>query len=173
MIIEKITGKTFAQEVTSRILVPLGLKNTLVPETPDMPAGSTHGYTWDSKWVDTTRIETSWASSAGNMISDSADLLVWLKALMQGTLLDKKTKEEMFTFVDIAPNMGYGLGLEKQGESIGHTGDIVFGGQAAMYQLKGWQLVVLVNSSPSKPAAAPFGSEYIMAKVIVALGLVQ
>ena len=44
------------------------------------------------------------------------------------------------------------------------------GGQAAMYQYRGWKFIVLVNASPSTEVA-PFGSEYIMFKAMAALGL--
>ncbi len=107
------------------------------------------------------------------MISDTEDLLVWLDALMNGTLLDQRRKTGMFTFVDIgAPGYGYGLGLEKQqGEAIGHTGDVVYGGQAAMYRYQGWSFIVLINASPSNEGLNLFGSEYLMYKAMRALGI--
>ncbi len=178
MIIEKLTGNTYAQEVTSRIFAPLGLNNTSIPATADRPPGSSQGYTYNgSTWVNTTRMDPSWAFATGSIISNSDDLVTWLYALMNGTLIDYALKTEMFTFVDTqgvvteGPN-GYGLGLEKINNSIGHTGDFVFGGQAAIYQKQGWAFVVLVNASPSTPGVG-FGSEYITGQAMVALGLSQ
>ena len=96
---------------------------------------------------------------------------VWLDALLRGTLLDPQRKAQMFTYVSMGvPGYGYGLGIEKQGEAIGHTGDFVYGGQAAVYEYKGWRFIVLVNASPSKEIQL-FGSEYIMYKTIKALGI--
>jgi D-alanyl-D-alanine carboxypeptidase len=178
MIIEQRTGSTYAQEVRSRIFVPLGLQNTSIPDTPDMPEGSTRGYTYDStkavneRWVNTTRFDPSWAFGTGSVISNSEDMLIWIEALMTGALLDAQRKTDMFTFVSIGiPGFEYGLGLERQNwEAIGHTGDFVYGGQAAMYQYRGWKFIVLVNASPSNESVG-FGSEYIMFKAIAALGL--
>lgn len=171
MIIEKITGNAYGEEVYSRIINPLHLDSTSVPETPDMPDGSTHGYTFiDGALLDTSRIDTSWAFSAGNMISNAQDLLTFLDAVIRGTLLDEKHTAEMFTFVEVFPTMQYGLGLEKTGEAIGHTGDFVFGGQAAMYGLKGWRFIILTNASPSKDIDS-FGSEHIMFTIIKNLDL--
>ncbi len=172
MIIEKITKKTYAQEVTRRILVPLGLENTSVPDAPDMPPGSTEGYVYmTNRWVNVTRFDPSWAFGTGAIISNSRDLLAWLDALMKGTLLDPQRKAQMFTYVDMGvPGYGYGLGIEKQGEAIGHTGDFVYGGQAAVYRYRGWMFIVLTNASPSK-GILPFGSEYIMFKTMRALGI--
>ncbi|MDA8125349.1 MAG: serine hydrolase [Deltaproteobacteria bacterium] len=179
MIIEKKTKRTYAQEISSRILVPLGLRNTSVPNTPDMPEGSTAGYTYDidrqsaDKWVNTTRFDPSWAFGAGAAISNGEDLHIWLEALMKGSLLDERRRTDMFTFVSMGiPECEYGLGLEKQRDAVGHTGDFVFGGQSALYQYRGWKFIVLVNASPSSGVAA-FGSEYIMALAIAALGLNQ
>lgn len=172
MIIEALTHRTYAQEVTSRFIVPLGLKNTSVPETADMPPGSTHGYVYAGAWLDCTNIGSSWAFGTGNVVSSTGDLLVWLDALMQGTLLDAQRKADMFTFVQILPDstvLQYGLGLEKQGLAVGHTGDFVFGGQAAMYELSGWKFIILTNASP--PEYEGFGSEYILSKTRQALGL--
>ena len=172
MIIERITGRTYSQEVTARILVPLGLENTSVPDGPDMPAGSTEGYAYvTDRWVNVTRFDPSWAFGTGGIVSNSGDMLIWLDALLKGALLDPQRKAQMFTYVSMGvPGFGYGLGIEKQGEAVGHTGDFVYGGQAAVYEYKGWRFIVLVNASPSKEIQL-FGSEYIMYKTIKALGI--
>ncbi len=172
MIIEKVTHRTYAQEVTSRFIVPLGLRNTSVAELPDMPAGSTHGYVYATTWYECTNIDPSWAFATGNIVSSTGDLLVWLNTIMQGSLLDAQRKADQFTFVRVIPDsdiLQYGLGLEKQGLAVGHTGDFVFGGQAAMYELSGWKFIILTNASP--PDYEGFGSEYILSMTRQALGL--
>jgi D-alanyl-D-alanine carboxypeptidase len=184
MIIEKVmTGSTFAQEVTSRIIVPLGLSNTSIATTPAMPSGSTQGYTMDSSgWVNTTTVDASFAWSAGDAISTNDDLIVFLTAVINGTLLNQQLKAEMFTFVNSqgvvtqGSDGAYGLGLEKTARGfIGHTGDFVFGGQAAVYWYDGWMFVVQTNASPPNPIPGgfAFGSEYILSQEATALGLIQ
>lgn len=152
MIIEKITGNTYAHEVASRIIAPLNLNNTLVPETLDIPAGSSHLYLWDAsnkKWTDVTVFDSSYAGAAGAMISNTDDLLVWLDALLKGTLLNTQLTEEMFTCVEasgVPPITQYGLGVMKIGSAVGHTGDGARG-QTAVLALHGWKFVILTNAS--------------------------
>jgi D-alanyl-D-alanine carboxypeptidase len=181
-IIEKITRNSFAQEVTARILIPLGLNSTSIPATPDMPAGSTQGYFW---WSGTrnnsTRVDPSFGYSAGNAISTSDDLIVWLAAVIDGTLLDNQRKTDMFTFVNDqgAVTQGndalYGLGLYKFSPGwIGHSGDFVFGGQASLYGYNGWMFAVQTNASPPNPipiAGMHNGADYIWHTLVTALGL--
>ena len=62
--------------------------------------------------------------------------------------------------------------LEKQMGAVGHTGDFVYGGQAAVYSIDGWRFVVLTNAAPSNDTAA-FGSEYIAFRAMKSLGLMQ
>jgi D-alanyl-D-alanine carboxypeptidase len=177
MIIEKVTGNTYAREINSRILSPLGLKNTTVLEVADMPVGSTQGYWYvPPDWINTTMLDLSWMFATANIVSNSEDLLVWLKALMAGSLLDQQRKMDMFSFVNQATpdnHKYYGLGLENQNGVIGHTGDLVFGGQAAVYEYNGWKFIVLINASPSKDIQPwGFGSELILFKTMAALGLI-
>lgn len=181
-IIETITRSSFAQEVTARILIPLGLNNTSIPTTPDMPAGSTQGYFW---WTGTrnnsTRVDPSFGYSAGNAISTSEDLIVLLDAVINGTLLDNQRKTDMFTFVDDhgvvtqGNDAVYGLGLYKFSPGwIGHSGDFVFGGQASLYWYNGWMFVVQTNASPPNPipiAGMHNGADYIWRTLATALGL--
>ena len=181
-IIETKTGNSFAQEVTARILIPLGLNNTSIATTPDMPAGSTQGYYW---WTGTrynsTRVAPSFAYSAGNAISNSDDLIVWLDAVINGTLLDNQRKIDMFTFVnsDGVVTQGndalYGLGLYKFSPGwIGHSGDFMYGGQASLYWYNGWMFVVQTNASPPNPipiAGMHNGADYIWRTLVTALGL--
>jgi hypothetical protein len=71
----------------------------------------------------------------------------------------------MFTYV----NDAYGLGVEKLGGTgEGHTGDSVVAGQAAMYQWKGWRLMILINAA-ARNSTVGFGSEFIMDKLAAAL----
>jgi D-alanyl-D-alanine carboxypeptidase len=181
MIIEKVTGMTYAQAVASRILTPLRLSNTSIGLTPDMPGGSTQGYSYyNNDWVNTTLVDPSWGGAAGNAISSSGDLVVWCNALANGTLLDGQRKSDMFTFVNDhgvvtqGDDAVYGLGVMTNSSGpIGHSGDFVWGGQASVYQLKGWSFVVLVNASPLPDLGIQNGADHILFGALQALGLVQ
>jgi len=119
MIIEKVTGHSYATEITRRIIRPLHLNATSVPGTrvtvprPSSRAYSKLGQPVSGPSYDVTALNPSIASSAGEMISDSADLDRFYSALLRGRLLPPEQLKEMKTTVRIdgAPNVRYGLGL--------------------------------------------------------------
>ncbi|WBO65255.1 serine hydrolase domain-containing protein [Streptomyces camelliae] len=95
-LIEQITGHSFKQEVTERILKPLRLRQTSVPEDdPVMPRPYLHGYMTDShgRAVDVSEQ----GGDPSNMISTPADLDRFITALFQGRLLPAAQLDEMFT----------------------------------------------------------------------------
>ncbi|KAB2824831.1 MAG: beta-lactamase family protein, partial [Candidatus Dadabacteria bacterium] len=47
MIVEQVTGRPLGEEITKRIIEPLGLDGTTYPTTPDMPEPFAHGYGFD------------------------------------------------------------------------------------------------------------------------------
>ncbi|KUM93832.1 peptidase [Streptomyces cellostaticus] len=118
MVIEKVTGHSYATEITRRIISPLHLTATSLPGTRvTVPRPSSRAY---SKFedpagpsYDVTHLNPSIASAAGEMISNSADLDRFYSALLRGKLLPPQQLKEMKTTVKIdgAPNTRYGLGL--------------------------------------------------------------
>ncbi|MCT9078518.1 serine hydrolase domain-containing protein [Streptomyces fulvoviolaceus] len=119
MVIEKVTGRTYAEEIRRRVIDPLHLDATSVPGTRvTVPQPSSRAYsklaeTATGPTYDVTKLNPSLASSAGEMISDSADLNRFYRALLRGDLLPAKQLKEMKTTVSAEeyPNAGYGLGL--------------------------------------------------------------
>ncbi len=117
LIIEAASGNTYAEEVRSRILEPLGLRHTIVPgDDVDLPEPHAHGYmSVDGELVDMARLNASQAWSGGEMVSTAADLNQFYAALLSGKLLAPAQLEEMLTVV---PNgeggRGYGLGIGRR-----------------------------------------------------------
>jgi D-alanyl-D-alanine carboxypeptidase len=119
MVIEKATGRSYGDEIRQRVLQPLRLDATSVPGTRvTVPQPSSRAYsklaeTTTGPTYDVTELNPSAASSAGGMISDSADLNRFYSALLRGALLPPKQLAEMKTTVtdEAHPNAGYGLGL--------------------------------------------------------------
>ena len=118
LLIEKVTGRSYADEVQRRILRPLGLRDTVVPGTsPEIAGPHAHGYyryqdagQW--KTVDITRQNPSWISSAGEMISTTEDLGTFISALLGGKLLPAPLLAEMRKpHPTPDPTSDYGLGL--------------------------------------------------------------
>ncbi|MEV5797013.1 serine hydrolase domain-containing protein [Streptomyces collinus] len=119
MVIQKVTGHSYAAEIGRRIIGPLHLTATSLPGTrvtvprPSGRAYSKLAQTATGPTYDVTTLNPSLASSAGEMISDSADLDRFYGALLRGRLLPPGQLEEMKATVqtDGAPDVRYGLGL--------------------------------------------------------------
>ncbi|MER5549112.1 serine hydrolase domain-containing protein [Streptomyces sp. NPDC002589] len=94
-LIEQITGNSFKEEITNRILEPLHLDQTSVPEDdPKMPHPYLHGYMTDSQG---TAVDTSeQGGDPSNMVSTPADLDHFLSALFKGRLLPATEQNELF-----------------------------------------------------------------------------
>ncbi|WP_183154308.1 serine hydrolase [Streptomyces shenzhenensis] len=145
MVIERVTGRPYAEEIDRRIIRPLKLTGTSVPGTRvSLPRPSSRAYsklapTTAGPSYDVTRLNPSIASAAGEMISDSADLTRFYRALLRGDLLPARQLKEMKTTVEIdgVPNAGYGLGLMDRTLSCGvhvwgHDGGIHGSGSSAV-----------------------------------------
>ncbi|MEE1802577.1 serine hydrolase [Streptomyces sp. JV176] len=131
MIVEKVTGRPYGDEIERRVLRPLGLRATSVPGTEArLPRPSGRAYsvlTVDPapKIEDVTELNPSIAGAAGEMISTTGDLNTFYTALFKGRLLPARQLAEMRDTVSMAdgkPNAsgpGYGLGLMRQPLSCG------------------------------------------------------
>ncbi|GAB4587834.1 serine hydrolase domain-containing protein [Nocardia sp. IFM 10818] len=118
LLIEKVTGRSFAEELGHRILNPLGLSGTVAPETsPELPepyARAYYRYERDGaeKILDVTRHNPSWNPCGGDMISTTRDLHTFISALLSGKLLPAELLAQMCTPHPTGiPAMDYGLGV--------------------------------------------------------------
>ncbi|WP_250575007.1 serine hydrolase domain-containing protein [Nonomuraea sediminis] len=144
LLIEKVTGRSVAEEMRRLILEPLGLSGTVVPDaSPEIPEPYAHAYyryedAGEQKTIDITRHNPSWISGGGDMISTAQDLHTFISALMGGKLLPAPLLAEMCTPHPTGiPNMDYGLGVfvvktDGGGTVISHNGATV-GHAALMY----------------------------------------
>ncbi|MGG3660419.1 serine hydrolase domain-containing protein, partial [Bacillus pseudomycoides] len=136
ILIEKVTGNSYAEEIENRIIEPLELSNTFLPGNSSVIPGTKHarGYFQPdgaSELKDVTYYNPSIASSAGDMISTADDLNKFFSYLLSGKLLKEQQLKQMLTTVPTgsAEIGGYGLGIYEtklpNGVSIwGHTGSI-------------------------------------------------
>ncbi|MEU1570430.1 serine hydrolase domain-containing protein [Streptomyces collinus] len=124
LLIEKVTGRSLAEEMQRLILRPLGLSDTVLPEAgPEVPEPHAHAYyryedAGRQQTVDVTRQNPSWISTGGDMISTTRDLHAFISVLMGGKLLSAPLLAEMCT---PHPKAGYGLGVFVQDTSDGGT----------------------------------------------------
>jgi D-alanyl-D-alanine carboxypeptidase len=117
MIIEKITGRTWEQQVHHRILRPLGLEHTDTPGTrPLLPHPHTANhqqFTVDGPMVDTTLPYRPFDSGAdGSMTGTARDLNRFLTALVDGRLLKPAELAAMRTTVPVPQDSGHPAGTQ-------------------------------------------------------------
>ncbi|RZS37799.1 D-alanyl-D-alanine carboxypeptidase [Herbihabitans rhizosphaerae] len=134
LLIEKITGTPYAEQVEHRVLWPLGLHETRVPGKRVGIAGPhARGYfTYTEAGVrrtaDITELSPTAGWAAGEMISTTRDLDRFVSALLAGKLLPPPLLEEMLRTVP-SDTGGYGLGVRRVdlgcGSVFGHTGGIL------------------------------------------------
>ncbi|MEX0135212.1 beta-lactamase family protein [Bacillus nitratireducens] len=136
ILIEKVTGNSYAEEIENRIIEPLELSNTFLPGNSNVIPGTKHarGYFQPdgaSEPKDVTYYNPSMGSSAGDMISTADDLNKFFSYLLGGKLLKEQQLKQMLTTVSTGEaELGrYGLGIYEtklpNGVSIwGHGGSI-------------------------------------------------
>lgn len=138
LIIERVAGCSYAEEVKRRIIAPLRLRDTPVPgDTSSIPGPHAHGYltlrgTGDRpgrvRQVDVSELNPSMAGPAGEIVMTTRDLDTFLTSLTSGKLLHPAEWEEMNRTVSAGgPGSRYGLGLKQERLScgrlaVGHTG---------------------------------------------------
>ncbi|MFD8073464.1 serine hydrolase domain-containing protein [Streptomyces sp. NPDC059718] len=116
LLIERITGHAYEEEVGRRILRPLRLQNTSYPGTdPRIEGPHNHGYQAFPRPDGSTELRdvTVWGQTqgyaAGDIISTTADLERFVHALFTGRVVPRSQLEEMFTLPD-ASVREYGSG---------------------------------------------------------------
>ncbi len=110
LLIERVTGHTYAHEVRERIVKPLGLRDTYVlnRHDPRLPGRHARGYVAVTKDGTTTLRDVSrqspypWAE--GGLISSAADLTRLISAIFGGRVVPSSELPEMFT----VPKVRYG-----------------------------------------------------------------
>ncbi|GAV15086.1 serine hydrolase [Paenibacillus sp. NAIST15-1] len=136
ILIEKVTGNSYAEEIENRIIEPLELSDTFLPGNSTVIPGTKHprGYIQldgASEPKDVTYYNPSMGQSAGEMISTADDLNKFFSYLLGGKLLKDQQLKQMLTTVPtgIEGIDGFGLGIYEtklpNGVLIwGHTGGI-------------------------------------------------
>ncbi|MDN4038606.1 serine hydrolase [Massilia sp. YIM B02443] len=154
LVIEKLTGKPYAQDVEARFLQPLGMRHSGYFDYTRIVPSLVPGYLRDDdgRLQNMFHIAPSMVYAAGNLYSSIDDLLTWDRALHDTDALglDPALRKEMFR------NQGFGYGF-------GAFVDVIDGEPAAGHggTLPGYQLgyirfmrlpltvMVLTNVSPT------------------------
>lgn len=132
-IIEDVTKKSYAENIDSRIVKKLGLKNTGFASGAKNEAIS---YDWKGKnWQEAQKEDMSIPGGAGAILSSAPDLTNFINALFSGKLLKQPSLDLMTTM-----EKGYGKGIFTmpfaERKFYGHAGGIESFTSTLMYYPK-------------------------------------
>ncbi|MES9608268.1 serine hydrolase [Actinomadura sp. NPDC000929] len=138
LLIEKVTGRSYAELLQRRILRPLGMSATMVAgNRTELPGPHAHAYySYQGQTVDISQQNLSLLVGAGDLISTTQDLSTFFSALNRGRLLPAELLAEMRRPYG---ELRYGLGVfaEDMGPKCGtvyqHNGSPPHGYGALMY----------------------------------------
>ena len=148
MIIEKVTGRSYARNLRERITEPLHLRNTYYPnDDPHLPNPAARGYlnvdgvpdvdpdlNVDGDLVDVTEMNQSIPGAAGAIISNAEDLDKFITGLFYGRLLGPEMMDRLFTIPQVNMFDGSGKAYYSQGlMTIDVNGVIVWGKTGSRY----------------------------------------
>ncbi|WP_433194654.1 serine hydrolase domain-containing protein [Nocardia sp. CA-107356] len=165
MLVERVTGHPFAEEVQRRIIEPLGLSATYVPAAGEIDLRDPHPLSYevvDGQRAEVTRFDTSWAGAAGAMVSTGRELNRFFTALLSGKLLQPAQLAQMqrdpMPLTNRAAGIDYALGLARLsvpcGKQVwGHGGSIPGFRTYAGVTADGRAVTVLANQRPADSAS--------------------
>jgi D-alanyl-D-alanine carboxypeptidase len=108
LIVEQVTGRSYADEAARRILTPLRLTGTSFPGSrTTLPRP--HGRSYAADGTDVTRLDPRVAGAAGELVTTLADLNRFYAALLGGELLPPHRLREMLG--TRTAHGSYGMGL--------------------------------------------------------------
>lgn len=184
LVIEKVDGSSLAAAMQRRLFEPLGMRHTLLPASTSTSIAEpySHGYLYGSSSValygdppytpqqiaaakagtllptDYTGVNHSFAAAAGGVVSTASDLATWIRALVEGQVLDadyqRRWRESPQPEDPGRPATKYGYGISRL--SWGSNTIYFHGGETAGYNSKishdpssGMTLVVWTNLAVS------------------------
>ncbi|MFI7012772.1 serine hydrolase domain-containing protein [Streptomyces sp. NPDC050164] len=126
LVVQQVTGHSYATEAEHRIITPLDLTGTSFPGSrSSLP--SPHGRAYAADGTDVTDLDPRVAGAAGELVTTLADLDRFYSALLGGRLLPSRWLREMLD--TRAAHGAYGMGLFPEklpcGTTVwGHNGHI-------------------------------------------------
>ncbi|MGH9819356.1 MAG: serine hydrolase, partial [Pyrinomonadaceae bacterium] len=175
VIIEKVSGKTYADFLQENIFTPLGMKQTYYDDPLKIIMHRAAGYKKQAgNIINAPYTDMSVPYAAGSLASTTGDLLIWDQALYTEKLVSKSSLDKIFTPEKGDAGYGYGWGIGKKfgHRSISHGGGIYgFATDISRYPDDKVTVIVLSNiqSAPAGQisgnlAAIVFGAPYEIPK---------
>jgi CubicO group peptidase (beta-lactamase class C family) len=152
LVIEKVSGKSYAEFVKENLLEPAGMRNSGYDTHAAVIHHRASGYTYGPDGFENAAyLDMSIPFAAGGLYSTTEDLLRWERALFGGKILSNASLEQMTTPF----KQNYGFGLVIQGldgdKIIQHSGSLDGFNTYLIYGQRN-NLVVVVLSNVGGPA---------------------
>src|SRR5688500_5646618 len=146
-IIERASGKSYADFLQENIFTPLGMKQSGYDNPVRIIKNRAAGYARTSDgFINAAPISMSTAYSAGALYSTVEDLLLWDQALYTEKLVSRKSLDEAFTPFKSSYGYGWSIGKRYDRQVIAHGGGIFgFSSYIARYPADRVTVVVLSN----------------------------
>src|SRR5688572_1684022 len=156
LVVERASGKPFAEFLRERIFEPLGMTGTVALEEGISTVGQrAFGYSNDNgSWQRTDQSQTSAVLGDGGIYSSIDDLARWDAALNDDRLLRAESRQLAFASATSTddPAIEYGFGWRITGETLWHSGETAgFRNVIVRYPASRLTIVILTNRSDPEP----------------------
>jgi len=176
-IVEKVTGKPYADWMAETLFTPLGLTHTTYGADAPIVPGRVAGYEGEPGYYqNASYISMTHPYAAGALVSTVDDLDRWARALAAGTLVRKDLLDRMTTSYHLKngrpTGYGYGLGLWSYAghRVVEHNGGIN-GFTTALLTMPDDHLVVVVLSNNADHQPSPDDVSLRIAAIIIGRAL--
>jgi CubicO group peptidase (beta-lactamase class C family) len=160
-IVEQVSGMSLIELLKTRIFMPLGMNDVYDSDASKLPATDPTGYQRYALGPPRPAPQegAGWMFAAGELAMPAHDLALWDISLMNRSLLDPASYEQMFKPVPLkdGTSSGYGLGLflgKRNGHAyIEHSGEVSgFVSENIIYPDARAAIVVLTNEMATQAA---------------------
>jgi D-alanyl-D-alanine carboxypeptidase len=134
LVVEKVTGHSYVEELEAKVIKPLKLTATGVPTEAALPTPTPSAYRngyptkvigYGNVFYDVSNYSSAWTGAAGNLYSTLDDIGRAAKPLATGQLLNDAGRAELHKWIATPyPGVKYGFMMYRRDGGIGHTGDV-------------------------------------------------
>jgi D-alanyl-D-alanine carboxypeptidase len=157
LIVQRVTGRSYAELLRSRLLDSLRLTSTFVAGEDSLPASRAHAhldFTGDGVPDDLSALVpdpafTRGAGGAGAIVATAADLVRFARADYSGAIVPVALRDEFAARIDRGDGWKYGLGMiasPSEGGLLGHLGNTA-GQSAGVWHSRGAKVTVALLSN--------------------------
>ncbi|HWS98848.1 MAG TPA: serine hydrolase [Pyrinomonadaceae bacterium] len=147
IIIEKVSGKSYADYLHENIFAPLGMKNSGRGVNKRIVKNRAAGYVLENDaLVNARSYEMAFLHAEGGLYSTTEDMLAWDQALYTEKILSRKSLDEMFTPFKGIYGYGWNITSSFDRKEIRHAG-LNFGFAAHIKRFPDDKVTVIVLSN--------------------------